>query len=212
MSETDNRADLLIKHRCLACGHRWGKSSDADHGNCPVCSSPNWASVDTLERAQRLDRDPIEIKRCARDKREKERIKARHELSKMVKALLKMHKLTQPKETAAMTVDLLVKAIVKCRMPEPRPTKHKGEEPSPRQRLTVARTHATKLLKYATNGASHKDSVAKRSERLRQALNDSRSVKRSNVLVRTSQTVHSSPLHVGKALRSNAKDRMRISR
>jgi hypothetical protein len=175
MSGTGRSADLLMQHRCLACGHLWRKSPAADHDNCPEWKSPNWASVDSLERAQRLD--PIEQRERGerereRSKRETERAKARRELSQDVKALLTKHNLTTPEETAEM----IVKTIVKCRVPEPRPTKHKGEEPSPRRRLTVARTHAIKLLEDTTTGASHKDSVAKRSERLRKALDDSRAV------------------------------------
>jgi len=166
---------VLTQYRCLACGHLWRKSSAADHDNCPECKSPNWASVDTLERAQRLDpteqRERGERER-ERSKRETERAKLRRELSREVKALLTKHNLTMPEITAEMTMEMIVKTIVKCRVPEPRPTKQKGMKKSTRDRLLVARRHAKKLLKYTESPPSHAESVPKRSMSLHQALDD----------------------------------------
>jgi len=164
MSGTSDSADLLMQHRCLTCGHLWRKSSAADHDNCPECKSPNWASADTLERAQRLD--PIEEQE--RGKRERDDAKARIELPQCVTSLLGKHGLTVP----VGTTEMIIKTIAKCRWLKSRTKKQKGKELSPRERLKVARTHATKLLKYANTGSSHANSVAKRSESLRKALED----------------------------------------
>jgi hypothetical protein len=175
VSEIGIRTNLLIQNRCLACGHLWRKSSAADHLNCPICSSPNWASVDTLERAQRID--PIEQRERGerereRGQRETERTKARRELSQAVKALLTKHDLTLPEETAEITVETIAKEIVKCRVSEPRPTKQKDKKKSPRDRLLVARRHAKKLLKYTESPPSHAESIPKRSMSLHKALDD----------------------------------------
>ena len=68
------------------------------------------------------------------------------------------------------TAEMLVKTIVKSHRLNPKTKKMKAKEPSPRERLKVARTHATKLLKYANTGSSHPNSIAKRSDRLYLAL------------------------------------------
>jgi hypothetical protein len=131
--------------------------------------------VDTLERAQRID--PIEQREHGerereRNQRETERSEARRQLSQDVKALLTKHNLTMPEETAEITVETIAKEIVKCRVPEPRPTKQKGKKKSPRDRLLAARRHAKKLLKYTESPPSHAESVPKRSMSLHKALDD----------------------------------------
>lgn len=86
--------------------------------------------------------------------------------------LAKSHKLKVP----ASTIETLATAIMKCRTLEPRPKKQKGEEPSPRERLETALTHARKLLEYTERNASHGNSISTRSESLRDALDDSNAV------------------------------------
>ncbi len=153
-----------MRYRCLSCQHMWRKFSALDNRNCPECSSPNWASVDTLERAHQLEPSGEGAPRI----RENENAKTRYELSQLVEAILAEHNLSVPEGTAEM----LVKTIINCHWFKRKPKRQKGKEPSPRERLRAALRHAIKLLKYANTRPSHADSIAKRSERLREALND----------------------------------------
>lgn len=112
-----------------------------------------------------MSETPVKISMCSTGERRHARV--RKNLPRRVAALLRKHKL---KNVPQSTAEMLVKTIVKSHRLKPRPKKTKGKEPSPRERLKVARTHATKLLKYANTGASHANSIAKQSDWLSSAL------------------------------------------
>lgn len=114
-----------------------------------------------MERAQQFN----SVEHAKRRVREKEDADLRRRLPRRVKALFRKHKLTAPDETAEMIVKTIMKSWLK-----PKPKKQKGKQPSPRERLRTALTHATKLLEYTDTPPSHGNSIAKRSERLRKAL------------------------------------------